>query len=282
MTCAADPLSVDVGEPISLRLSITGVGNFDSITAPKPSETNGWKFYQTSRMDLQESDNGPDKLEFVLSVVPQMVKSAIPSFRLPVFDPETEKYTSLFTAPIPITVKGMAGAAAVAATGATTPASISPVPSPASPNASKPVPELKDILLAPGASAPTWAKASAPAWQKRGFWWINGALIAALVGLALVARLRSTPQQSAAAPGFGELLKAAEKAPNEAKGFYAAATRCLDSWLAGGRRLDDSALVELRQKHDFLQFGGGEGKAAMSVSDDERREVLDALRSLQP
>lgn len=282
MTCAADPLSVDVGEPISLRLSITGTGNFDSITPPKPADSAGWKFYQTSRMDIQKSDSGPDKLEFVLSVVPQTVKAAIPSFRLPVFDPDTKKYTTLFTAPIPITVKGMSGANAPASPSTTTTPSSSAAPSDTS-NTPPPIAELKDILLTSGATAPTWATASAPAWRKPGFWWLNGGLAAALIGLAMFARLRGNAPRTPARPGFDELLKATESAPKEAKGFYAAAMRCLDNWLDRGCDLTDPApaLVALRQKHDYLQFGAPEDAAAKPVSEDERREVIDALRSLQ-
>ena len=277
LTIGADPLELEAGEPISLRMSVSGHGNFDLLTPPQPTDSEGWKFYKASRLDLQAGTNGgPSRLEFAQNIVPQAGIAEIPSFKLPVFDPEKETYKTLLTAPIPIKVSGGGGVA--------TPAAVENSVANSAPVASvgQPVGEMTDILLTAAHARPTWATAGNPSWRRPSFWWLQAALVVALIGAAIVARIWQGRAGPPTAAGFSDLLKALDRAPDQAGPFYSAAKLCIDAWQRDGRELpgNNPALQEIAANCGYLQFAGNKSAAADSVTTDKRREVIDALRSL--
>ena len=94
-----------VGDPVSVDLIVTGEGNFDSLSAPLPATTEGWKVYPSKVMQENRGyglDPGSQSWNQVL--VPHQPMNEVPAFVLSFFDPATASYQTVRTAPIPIVV----------------------------------------------------------------------------------------------------------------------------------------------------------------------------------
>ena len=101
----ADPLKVNIGDPIALRFTISGNGGFEFIDAPSPTEEDGWKFYEPTKLDLQRGEGlSPSKLIFSQNLVAERLHTELPTFRFTVFDSEKEQYVTLISDKIPIQI----------------------------------------------------------------------------------------------------------------------------------------------------------------------------------
>src|SRR5947207_8677183 len=106
---AADvkPKSAQVGDPFTVKATITGRGNFDRVTAPTLEDENGWHKYPPSADFKQDDDigiSGTKKFETVLSANER--KDRIPTQLFTYFDPIKEQYVTLRTEPVPVRVEG--------------------------------------------------------------------------------------------------------------------------------------------------------------------------------
>lgn len=96
---------VTEGEPLALDVIVTGSGNLDNLTSPKMLDSTGWRVY-----DATASQRGEERREESGSVIfsqlirPLEIRTSVPPFRLVYFDPELEKYQTVLTETIPITV----------------------------------------------------------------------------------------------------------------------------------------------------------------------------------
>ncbi len=272
----ADPIELQIGEPIALRLSISGEGNFDFIDCPKMTNPEGWKLYNPSRMDLQRTrDDDADRLVFAQNIVPQSGKTEIPPFRLSVFDPRRGEYITLMTDPIPIRVTGTAPSSI------TIPARANQTDQPAQTSA-----EPDDILTATDGSAPTWTIATTPAWWRPGYWWTHAVLVSSLlIGAALLRVFRSRSSAPSGADDFPSLLAQLQGSELDSGHFYALANRCLAAWRTStGSPIpdDDETFATIKHRHDYLNFAGNRAAAAESLDHAERQRSIAALRSLPP
>jgi hypothetical protein len=103
---AQPPEGIRVGDPISVDLVVTGEGNFDSLSAPLPSVTEGWKQYPSKVVQEYRGtglDPGTQLWNQVL--VPQLTTTEVPAFVLSFFDPATGTYQTVRSAPLPVTVQ---------------------------------------------------------------------------------------------------------------------------------------------------------------------------------
>ena len=103
----ASSTNVAVGEPITLRIRVSGEGNVESLSAPQLAQTTGWKFYPPS--DHFESNDplgiqGVKSFEVVIEPESAELKE-IPEIRFAFFDPETKRYQTLRHPAIPIRVR---------------------------------------------------------------------------------------------------------------------------------------------------------------------------------
>ncbi|MFH0827908.1 MAG: BatD family protein [Candidatus Omnitrophota bacterium] len=95
----AMPLRVKAGDPITLKMTIKGEGNIDSITSPKLESKDGFKVY-----DPQVKQNGTEKI-FEQVLIPDSEKvTHIPRINFSFFNTQTGQYQVLTYPPIPITV----------------------------------------------------------------------------------------------------------------------------------------------------------------------------------
>jgi BatD DUF11 like domain len=116
LSVQAKPDRVAVGDPITLDMIVSGEGNFDRVETPKFPEDRKWKSYPPSS-EFKQGDGptkGRKKFEQAIVVKDDRV-TEIPSLSFTFFDPTAEKYETLRSGPIPLTVKKSAPAPTVAA-----------------------------------------------------------------------------------------------------------------------------------------------------------------------
>ncbi len=286
------PGRVKVGEPVSMRLTIRGSGNFDRIGQPPLDEPQGWTTYSAKQ---EFSGNEGAAIEgvktFELPVTPTVNKTAMPVFAFSFFDPETEKYVTLKSAAAPLTVEGVPVIAAA------TPA---PAGNPATPKQEPKTPAAPDIL----ANLPDIGRASTafgPSLSPAVFFSVLGApvpLAFAFVawrrrrGDAKLARIAALRRERAG------MISQVKNAANRAEVFDAAvkAVRIhaqLDgdgalpdddaAALLGSRKLDaetEKSLREIFEARTELLYAGAAHESDR-ISDTERDRVMDVIASFE-
>src|SRR5436190_3730945 len=107
MTVEANPKRVQVGDPITIKATIAGRGNFDRMNAPELSDERGWHKYPASSDFKQDDDVGiSGSKSFELVVSPNEKLASIPPLTFTYFDPVKEQYVTLKSELTPITVEG--------------------------------------------------------------------------------------------------------------------------------------------------------------------------------
>jgi len=109
MAVAASPVSGKIGDPITLKLMVSGTGNFDMVHTPNITDKNGWKTYPATDSFKEKSpDSG--KKTFEQAIVPTSPDlTAIPPVRFSYFDPDAKEYISLISDPINIQLEKPSG-----------------------------------------------------------------------------------------------------------------------------------------------------------------------------
>jgi len=108
VTGEAQPASVAVGEPVTLRFTVSGDGNFDYIRCPALPDDPAWKTYVASSKTnyLDESHTRAVKT-FEQSIIPQKNGNVpLPTASFSYFDPGTKQYVTVPVALPEITVTG--------------------------------------------------------------------------------------------------------------------------------------------------------------------------------
>jgi BatD DUF11 like domain len=109
LTAQANPKRVQVGDPITITAAIAGRGNFDRVNAPDLSDERGWHKYPPSSNFKQDDDVGISGTKtFELVVSPNEKLANIPPLTFSYFDPAKERYITLHSDAVPITVEGNA------------------------------------------------------------------------------------------------------------------------------------------------------------------------------
>jgi hypothetical protein len=113
------------GDPITLKIKITGQGNFDRVTTNGLVSSAAWKGYKpNSRFEPADTDGFAGTKVFEQTIVPtQSGSSVIPPMSFSYFDPEIRGYVTKTTSPIAIEIAP--GSTTAEASAPTTPA-ISP------------------------------------------------------------------------------------------------------------------------------------------------------------
>lgn len=101
LTAAATPTRASAGDPITLKLNITGRGNFDRVSAPSLESSEVWKTYKPSaRFEAEDSAGYEGAKTFEMALVPQQSgKLEIPPLEFSFFDPEQKAYVTRATPP---------------------------------------------------------------------------------------------------------------------------------------------------------------------------------------
>ena len=296
----AVPNKAATGDPVTVRLRLSGQGNFDRVAAPVLSDDRGLRTYPPSakfKADNEVNLSGTKTFEQV--VIADGPRTTLPSYHFNYLDPATGKYVVIDTPPLPVKIEGRNVAtptpAPTAATAAVSPAATPPL----SPPAPTPVRTPEDILyIRADRGEVRGAEAFRPLYRRPGFWVAQGGVFAAVLAWGLGAFLRTRRADEAnqraaqAARQSGDLQRALRREDTGRREFYTAATR-LAQLRAGGaslsaadiaraRGLDSQAagsVQEIFDRHAELAYSGGPA-AETPVPTDERRNVLATLDAI--
>jgi hypothetical protein len=103
----ATPTNLTAGDPITLKVQVTGQGNLESLPFPAGTDWPDFKLYPpTSKSDLPDSPGLPGVKTFERVVIPENpdVKQ-VPGISWSYFDPDQKAYRTLASAPIPLSVQ---------------------------------------------------------------------------------------------------------------------------------------------------------------------------------
>lgn len=240
MSVNAAPLDVAVGDPVTLRIQVSGRGGFDSVPMPSLDHWRDFKTYPPSvKTDVPDPITAVGSKTFEQVVQPQSAElKELPAFSFSFFDPDARGYRTLKQPAFPLKVRAAATSQAptVVMTTTNTPATA----------VSTELVHIKPhlgVIVAPGASA----------WQRPAFWALTGGPLALWLALfvrrrqaellANNSRLRRRLEvEKLVTTGLAELRRRASS--GEGEPFFAALFRLLQEQL--GERLDlpASAITE--------------------------------------
>jgi hypothetical protein len=107
LTTSAQPTKARTGDPVSLKVEIKGLGNFDRIDQPTLTKTEGWRAYQASEETQSLDDLGLSAVKtFTFPLIPAKAVGSLPTVEFSYFDPNAEKYVTLKSSPIKIEIEG--------------------------------------------------------------------------------------------------------------------------------------------------------------------------------
>lgn len=289
MDGVGSPSTVKLGEPVTMRLTVAGEGNFDRVQAPVLVSEDGWKAYDTSeKFDPDnESKTGGTKT-FEVPVIPEAKHREMPQFQFSYFDPKAEKYVTLKTKAQPLVVEGEPLVAPAPAPSMPTAATAAPAPD-ATPSPRNDISGIHYEEGARGTFAPIHTRAL--------FWVANGLATLVAAGLLAGRWLQADPVKTRA----GELRRERDELWSKVSGdgaeFYEHAARLLQVQAAiasGGEpasvdaaltkrivQADEETAVVIEAIFDAraerLYAGGAVGTA---VSSAERERVLRMLEKV--
>ena len=298
-SAAGSPGEVKAGDPVTMKLRVSGRGNFDRVEAPALRDPAGWRSYPPSGIFKKEDSDeiGLSGVKtFEMAVIPEEKKTQMPVFTFSFFDPDAEKYVTLVSDAAPLKVDGAKAPAPPPVPHATATAG-EPQAEPAGP---KSAPGPTDILGPRYDLGPR--ESFAPLYERREFWLAQAGLLAAL--LALVGfRIRGRPSADAARSAAwrrekSALLAKLRRGETEHAEFFDAAARVVQidaalatgadaagvdaaaaRALAGADEATAEVIDEIFNARAELLFAGG-GRDDGRVSGDERARVLAALETL--
>ena len=295
MTTEAKPKSMQVGDPITVTSTISGRGNFDRVNAPALEDEHGWHKYPPSSKFKQDDEvgiSGAKTFEMVLS--PNEKKQSIPLLAFSYFDPVKERYMTLHSDPIAITVQGGAapGPSIIAQPASPTPGTTSAV-------LAKP----QDILYQ--LSERGRAQSFTPLYVHLIFWMAQLIPLLALLGLAgwkmRQARIgnREARRIAALQHEAAELMRKLRRNDVSPQEYYAEASRAVRVKAALARNADPNTidaetaadtfglngdsrerLKRLFEQSDELQYSGAHN-GSERISPENRRDVLELIEDLR-
>ena len=110
------PVTGAVGDPLTLKLTVTGKGNLSRVSAAGLHDSAQWRVYRSEAKTTTDDDTGMQGLKtFSQPVVPlQAGPLTLPGQSFSYFDPEAEHYVTRETQPIRVSVAPGAAATQVA------------------------------------------------------------------------------------------------------------------------------------------------------------------------
>jgi hypothetical protein len=273
LTLEVEPTQVELGQPVTARVVVEGVGNVKNVTPPRIEAPASLKVFDptvTDRLTPSRSRvHGRRVHEYLL--MPQATGTfRLPELAFPYFDPVSGRYTVARAGPVELTVSAGAVAGGAAPAGG----------APAGPAGTE---APKNVLAAPGLRPlrhqAHFLAPSAPPWSQP---WFLAALVAPL-GLWAVVALVGGVRGRLAAPSEGMLqrrrtrearrrLAAAERLQGEgsAPAFYGEVEKALLHFLEARLRGPVGGLTRAALEQRMAEAG---------VAVERRRRVLGVLEA---
>jgi hypothetical protein len=264
MSATAGPTTVTVGDPITVRVQISGRGSLDAVTLPSQDAWNNFKTYPpTTKLDTSDQFGFQGTKTFEQIISPQNSDvHELPALTFSFFNPDDGQYHTLTQAAVPLVVKA---------------AGVSPMPTLAANKTSAPENQSPQDILPIKENLGTLSHASAPLVVQPAFLTAQTvpvlAFLAAFIWRKRTDHLANNPrlrrQRAVAAlvaSGMDDLKKYA--AANQPDEFFATLFRLLQEQL--GERLDcpATAITEnVIDEHSVL-------RAAPQATLDSLRELF--------
>ena len=103
---SASPVDVEIGEPMTLTMEISGSGNFDRVEAPVFPESPEWKVYSPSSNFSEQNKSSSGTKIFEQAIVARTgTISEIPQLSFSYFDPRQKRYVTKGSDAIAINLK---------------------------------------------------------------------------------------------------------------------------------------------------------------------------------
>jgi hypothetical protein len=114
MAFTAAPTNIAAGDPITVRVKISGRGALDALRLPPQPEWNEFKTYPpTSTIEGADANNVSGTKNFEQVVVPERAGiKALPPFAFSFFDPDQKMFRTLTSTAIPLSVGASSGGTA--------------------------------------------------------------------------------------------------------------------------------------------------------------------------
>jgi len=288
MEASVSPKKVSAGEPVNLKVLVSGQGNFEGMGAPLLTGDEGWRSYPPSDK-FQSTDavgfTGEKTFEFAL--VARQDQTRTPGLRFSFFDPSTGKYSVLTQEPLEVNAK--AGGAAPAAAGtpvASQADKLAPTPAPTPAPVSTP-----DVATMAGGST-SWASL----FFRRDFLIANASMAVAWFAMLLILSIRRFARSRAGRElARKKLLRDAFAGLRvvEPADFYEKARDYIflrlnagDDDLAAAARIDSTSLPpefkaslhRVIERHGETKYAAG---GAAPPTADERQAVIAVLKELE-
>ena len=246
---------VEVGEPVTLTIAMTGEGNIEGVAAPEFGTAGGWQIYKPTsefQPDLEDHTAARGAKKFTYTLIPSRAGlKATPAMPFSYFDPERRAFVDITIPPVPIAVKASGTAPA--------PEEPETVKS-ETPRAEEPPRVVEPAMTGLAEKPGRWVRSPAPPLRE---WWLLAAEAATPVLLLLLWAWRRRRDWLAANPQIVRRRRA-----------HAAARRAL----ARAR-----AAVRSGDRNEFLRASAGALREAASPLDTARADSLtreDVLRLL--
>jgi hypothetical protein len=116
------------GDPLTLRLKVTGAGSFDRVNSTMLGQVDGWKTYQpTAKFEPADNAGYSGEKDFEQAVIPmQPGRQTVPALAFSFFNPDTRQYETKLTAPLSVEVSPAPAGSLAAATAPASSASPTP------------------------------------------------------------------------------------------------------------------------------------------------------------
>jgi len=112
ISAAVDRSAVTVGDAVTLKVVVKGIGNVRNVRPPALPALDGWKSYEPKidvAVDGGEVISGSKTVEWLLR--PERAgRTAVPPLVMETFDPATKRYRAVRSQPIELVVSGEGGA----------------------------------------------------------------------------------------------------------------------------------------------------------------------------
>ncbi|MDD4735355.1 MAG: BatD family protein, partial [Kiritimatiellae bacterium] len=101
------PKDLEVGEPITVTILLSGSGNMDVLTPPAYQDNGLFKAYEMRRIESDtQGANGTGRRIFEQVVIPKSdTITSLPELKLSFFDPAKAQYETIRRGPFPLTVR---------------------------------------------------------------------------------------------------------------------------------------------------------------------------------
>ncbi len=288
----ASPKKAAAGDPITLKVTIAGRGNFDAMTAPTLLNAESWKTYPPNEKFTPSTRDpvgyiGQKQFEFTIMAREDQTKTPVAEFSY--FDPSIKKYVTLKSAAIPIDAKG-GGVPAVAPDTVAAAATPSPTPTNApTKSASTPSPEDSLVTQYTGGTFQ-------PLLFNRTFLIANGVIGVIWLGVLLVKLSRAISssayaQESAAHRERRRLLDRMDSTDMETPKFLGMGAEFVRARLEANSPITNlrdalesapilaetkSAVASMLDKADELNYAAGNVEAKLGP--EERKQIVSTLK----